>query len=73
MSSQKNTIDIIYNKKLLFPYQYTPSNTLKDLKKFISTKFFLDLNDIILLQNASQLTDETMKISSLLNKSKKSK
>ena len=71
MSSQKNTIDIIYNKKLLFPYQYTPSNTLKDLKKYISTKFFLDLNDIILLQNASQLTDETMKISSLLNKSKK--
>ena len=70
-SSQKNTIDIIYNKKLLFPYQYTPSNTLKDLKKYISSKFFLDLNDIILLQNASQLTDETMKISSLLNKSKK--
>ena len=70
-SSQKNTIDIIYNKKLLFPYQYTPTNTLKDLKKYISNKYFLDLNDIILLQNASQLKDETMKISSLLNKSKK--
>ena len=70
-SSQKNTIDIIYNKKLLFPYQYTPTNTLKDLKKYISNKYFLDLNDIILLQNASQLNDETTKISSLLNKSKK--
>jgi len=70
-SSQKNTIDIIYNKKLLFTYQYTPTNTLKDLKKYISNKYFLDLNDIILLQNASQLNDETMKISSLLNKSKK--
>ena len=70
-SSQKSTIDIIYNKKLLFPYQYTPTNTLKDLKKYISNKYFLDLNDIILLQNASQLNDESMKISSLLNKSKK--
>ena len=70
-SSQKNTIDIIYNKKLLFPYQYTPTNTLKDLKKYISNKYFLDLNDIILFQNASQLNDETTKISSLLNKSKK--
>ena len=70
-SSQKNTIDIIYNKKLLFPYHYTPTNTLKDLKKYISNKYFLDLNDIILFQNASQLKDETTKISSLLNKSKK--
>ena len=70
-SSQKDTIEIIYNKKLLFKYPYTSSSTLKDLKKFISSKYFLDLNDIILFQNASQLKDDKAKLSSLINKSKK--
>ena len=71
MTSNKSTIDIVYNKKLLFPYQYTSSSTLKDLKKYISSKYFLDLNDIILFQNASELKNDNTKISSLINKSKK--
>ena len=71
MTSNKSTIDIVYNKKLLFSYQYTSSSTLKDLKKYISSKYFLDLNDIILFQNASELKNDNTKISSLINKSKK--
>ena len=70
-SSQKDTIEIIYNKKLLFKYPYTSSSTLKDLKKFISSKYFLDLNDIILFQNASQLKDDNIQIALLAKKSKK--
>ena len=70
-SSHKNTIDILYNKKLLFSYPFTPSSTIKDLKKYISEKYFINSNDIILLQNASQLKDDKAKISSLINKSKK--
>ena len=70
-SSQKDTIEIIYNKKLLFNYPYTSSSTLKDLKKFISSKYFLDLNDIILFQNASQLKDDNIQIALLAKKSKK--
>ena len=70
-SSQKDTIEIIYNKKLLFKYPYTSSSTLKDLKKFISSKYFLDLNYIILFQNASQLKDDNIQIALLAKKSKK--
>ena len=70
-SSQKDAIEIIYNKKLLFNYPYTSSSTLKDLKKFISSKYFLDLNDIILFQNASQLKDDNIQIALLAKKSKK--
>ena len=70
-SSHKNTIDILYNKKLLFSYPFTSSSTIKDLKKYISEKYFINSNDIILLQNASQLKDDKAKISSLINKSKK--
>ena len=70
-SSQKDTIEIIYNKKLLFKYPYTSSSTLKDLEKFISSKYFLDLNYIILFQNASQLKDDNMQISLIAKKSKK--
>ena len=70
-SSHKNTIDILYNKKLLFSYPFTPSSTIKDLKKYISEKYFINSNDIILLQNASQLKDDKAKLSSLINISKK--
>ena len=69
MSSSK--IDIIYNKKLLFSFPFNSSTALKDLKKYISSKYFLNIDDIILFQNASELKDDTIKISELINKSKK--
>ena len=69
MSSSK--IDIIYNKKLLFSFPFNSSTELKDLKKYISSKYFLNIDDIILFQNASELKDDTIKISELINKSKK--
>ena len=70
-SSSKDAIDIIYNKKLLFKYPYTSSSTLKDLKQYISSKYFLKLDDIILMQNASQLNDDNIQISLLAKISKK--
>ena len=70
-TSQKNAIDILYNKNILFSYPYSNSSTLKDLKQYISSKYFLNPSDIILLQNGSVLKDDTIKISSLINKSKK--
>ena len=71
MSSKKNQIDIIYNKKILFSYPYTSTTTLGDLKKNISEKYFLNLDDIILLQNNNLLKDDKKKISALINNSKK--
>ena len=71
MSSKKNQIDIIYNKKILFSYPYTSTTTLGDLKKNISEKYFLNLDDIILLQNNNLLKDDKTKISALINNSKK--
>ena len=70
-SSETDKIDIIYNKKLLFKYPYTSSSTLKDLKQYISSKYFLKLDDIILMQNASQLNDDNIQISLLAKISKK--
>ena len=70
-SSQNNKIDIIYNKKKLFEYPYTSSSTLKDLKKYISDKYFLNLTDIILVQNSLILKDDKTKIISLIQNSKK--
>ena len=71
MSSKINQIDIIYNKKILFSYPYTSTTTLGDLKKNISEKYFLNLDDIILLQNNNLLKDDKTKISALINNSKK--
>ena len=71
MSSKKNQIDILYNKKILFSYPYTSTTTLGDLKKNISEKYFLNLDDIILLQNNNLLKDDKTKISALINNSKK--
>ena len=70
-SSQNNKIDIIYNKKKLFEYPYTSSSTVKDLKKYISDKYFLNLTDIILVQNSLILKDDNTKIISLIKNSKK--
>ena len=71
MSSKKNQLDILYNKKILFSYPYTSTTTLGDLKKNISEKYFLNLDDIILLQNNNLLKDDKTKISALINNSKK--
>ena len=69
-SSQSDKIDIIYNKKILFSFPYTPQSTLKDLKKYISDKYFLNISDIILLQNSCILKDDNAKITSLIKNSK---
>jgi hypothetical protein len=66
-----DSIDIFYNKKLLFSYPFTSSTTIKDLKNYISSKYFLNIADIILTQNASSINDDKIKISSLIKKSKK--
>ena len=70
-SSETDKIDIIYNKKLLHSFPIPPSSSLKDLKKLISSKYFLNIDDIILLQNSAIIKDDNTKISSLMKNSKK--
>ena len=70
MSNGKNNINILYNKKILCSFPYSPESSVKDLKKQLQDKYCFEPSDIVLTYVKNQLNDENAKLKSIIKTSK---